>query len=524
MRDDDELSPLLELVQHFHIPANVLVIERRVHFVEQTERARTGEEDTEEQRQCHQCTLAARQQMDALRLLATRTGVNLDVAIQRLIRIFKPQITFATTKKRLEDLLEVVANLAKCRQKELARRGVDLLDCLHQRQLRFREVVALRREEIEALHFLLVLLHGKWIHRAKLLDLLFQCLVLDAQRVGAQIQRLESVQQLGDRLPPLGFKSFADILTTPFELRVTQFRLVQLLGQLRRATAHQIQRVVTRLQCEIGRTQARLGFDQARVELRQRELPFLKLHGQRCDLTSQRSIGVRQLHQLVSQRLESGRRRRLFLQQSRRAVLRDLHARMRLCLRNLRNGAPFACRLEHFIGAAETFSRTDDHRLIAGESGAQFLRLGIVVGGAGLQQRAAFAKFCRQLLRIITLALRARTAALDVRTRVFRTAHLAHRLCRRVCRGGDSRFSSVQRGAHRLRVDCYPRTIRIQPLEVIAQHRQFGSALDRTLCRLTAGQINRAARIDKSAATIKLCDLAEQGTDPVLRRCRRANA
>ena len=80
---------LLELVEHPHEAADVRVVERRVHLVEQAERARLREEDAEQQRQRDERALAAREQVDALRALAARRRVDLDVAVERRVRVLE---------------------------------------------------------------------------------------------------------------------------------------------------------------------------------------------------------------------------------------------------------------------------------------------------------------------------------------------------------------------------------------------------------------------------------------------------
>ena len=126
---------VLNSVEHAHEPADVRVVERRVHLVEQAERARLGEEDAEQQRQRDERALAARQQVDALRALAARRRVDLDVAVERRLGVLQPQVALAAAEQRHEDLPEVLAHLHERLQEHLARRGVDLADGLLQRVL-----------------------------------------------------------------------------------------------------------------------------------------------------------------------------------------------------------------------------------------------------------------------------------------------------------------------------------------------------------------------------------------------------
>ncbi len=49
VRDDDELRVGFELIQHSNEATDVRVVERGIDFVEKAERARLGEEDSEQQ-------------------------------------------------------------------------------------------------------------------------------------------------------------------------------------------------------------------------------------------------------------------------------------------------------------------------------------------------------------------------------------------------------------------------------------------------------------------------------------------
>src|SRR3982751_1835310 len=71
VRDDDELRVVLESVEHAYKVADVLIVERRVHLVKQTEGTGLGEKYSKEQGQGNQRLLSAREKMDSLRPLAT---------------------------------------------------------------------------------------------------------------------------------------------------------------------------------------------------------------------------------------------------------------------------------------------------------------------------------------------------------------------------------------------------------------------------------------------------------------------
>src|ERR1051325_6443878 len=97
--------------------------------------------------------------------------MDLDVALERALRILEPQIALTAAEQRHEDVAEILAHADERLQKELARGCVDLPDCLRQRMLRRIQVVALRSQEAKALLFLLVLFNGERINRPERVEL-----------------------------------------------------------------------------------------------------------------------------------------------------------------------------------------------------------------------------------------------------------------------------------------------------------------------------------------------------------------
>ena len=63
------------------------IVERRIDFVEHTDRRRVGQEQSEDQRDCGQRLFAARQQGQRLQLLARRLGENLEACFQRIVAV-----------------------------------------------------------------------------------------------------------------------------------------------------------------------------------------------------------------------------------------------------------------------------------------------------------------------------------------------------------------------------------------------------------------------------------------------------
>src|SRR5262245_31671990 len=105
--DDDELGVLLHAAQHFHEPADIGVVERRVDLVEEAERARLVFEHAEHQRNGGQRLLPAGEQLYALKALARRLRDDLDPALQRIALVEQRQAGAAAAEQCAESLLEI---------------------------------------------------------------------------------------------------------------------------------------------------------------------------------------------------------------------------------------------------------------------------------------------------------------------------------------------------------------------------------------------------------------------------------
>src|SRR6185436_7844691 len=97
--------------------------------------------------------------------------MDLDVSLERILGILEAQVALTAAEQRHEDVAEVLPHLHECLQEELASRRIYLANGLLQRVLRRIEVVALGRQEAEALRFLLVLLDCQRIDRSERLQL-----------------------------------------------------------------------------------------------------------------------------------------------------------------------------------------------------------------------------------------------------------------------------------------------------------------------------------------------------------------
>src|SRR5437773_11709146 len=78
MCDDDELGAVRETAQELDEAADIGVVERSFDLVEQIERARSREEESEQERDCAECLLAAGEEREAGDALASGLKLNLD--------------------------------------------------------------------------------------------------------------------------------------------------------------------------------------------------------------------------------------------------------------------------------------------------------------------------------------------------------------------------------------------------------------------------------------------------------------
>ena len=95
------------LVQQVAEPLDIVVVERRVDFVQHADRRRVGEEHREDQRQRGQRLLAAGQQRQRLRLLAGRLGDDFEAGFQRIVALDQLQLGLAAAEQFGEQPLEV---------------------------------------------------------------------------------------------------------------------------------------------------------------------------------------------------------------------------------------------------------------------------------------------------------------------------------------------------------------------------------------------------------------------------------
>src|SRR5262249_53995793 len=138
--------------------------ERRVDLVEDAEGRRLHEVDREQEGDRRERPLAAREQRDALQILAARPRRDLDLALERILA-HHAQCALAALEERREGLLEVLLDVGEGVEEELRSGRVDLLDRLQELRLGLQQIVALRGQEGVALLLLVELLEREQVDR-----------------------------------------------------------------------------------------------------------------------------------------------------------------------------------------------------------------------------------------------------------------------------------------------------------------------------------------------------------------------
>ena len=109
--------------------------------------------------------LTARQQRNALQLLARRTRDDVDPSLQHILSLRQFQIGATTTEHLGEHGLEVGADLFKGLDEQGLGLGVDPVDDLHQLGLGLDQVIVLGLQERVALLGFFILLDRYQVHR-----------------------------------------------------------------------------------------------------------------------------------------------------------------------------------------------------------------------------------------------------------------------------------------------------------------------------------------------------------------------
>ena len=214
--------------------------------------------------------------MNALRALAARRRVNLDLAVQGIVLVGQTDVAFSSSEQRLEHGAEVLPHLPERFEEEGLGRLVDLACRLLQRMASGDEVVALGHEKLEPLHLLGVLVDRKRVHWSHLVYRALEPLVLLAQPldVSRDLRRLR--QQLVQRLAPLGFHAGGERLLAPQHLGALELETVLLLAEGVERPADLVDASFRAGELRLGAADPRLGLSRGGLERSERVTPVLE--------------------------------------------------------------------------------------------------------------------------------------------------------------------------------------------------------------------------------------------------------
>ena len=149
MRDDDELRLAAHFADEAGEAPDVGFVERRVHFVQDAERARLVAEDGDQQRQRRHGFFAAGEQQHVLQALARRRRHDVDAGVAGAVRLGQAHFRRAAAEDRVERFGEIVVDgveglfeffLGDTRSSSAMACCVSAIDCSRSSRSRVRKV------------------------------------------------------------------------------------------------------------------------------------------------------------------------------------------------------------------------------------------------------------------------------------------------------------------------------------------------------------------------------------------------
>ena len=162
-----------QLLEQPDQPAQVDVVERRLHLVHHVERRRPGPEDRHQHRDRGQRLLAAGQQRQPLDLLAGRPRLDLDAGGQHVVGVGEQQPALAAGEQRRKHLLELAFHVDVGLGEHLQDAVVDVGDDVEQILAGRLDVLELGGQEVVALLQRGELLQRQRIDPAELVEFAF---------------------------------------------------------------------------------------------------------------------------------------------------------------------------------------------------------------------------------------------------------------------------------------------------------------------------------------------------------------
>ena len=232
VRDDDELRLVKEFAHEVREAVDVRLVERRIDLVEDAERARPRAEDRQQQRHGRQRLLTARQKADALKLLAGRTGDDLDAGLQHILRVLEVHVGLAAAEELAIEFLEVDADRLERFHEAVAALAVDALDEAVQGLAGPHQVLVLLLEELGPLLKGLLLVDRFEVHGAQSLDLALEFADLLGHRLPVHRLGLPLGVALGQVQAEIVADALKEIVAFGFDLALLELAGVNLLLEL----------------------------------------------------------------------------------------------------------------------------------------------------------------------------------------------------------------------------------------------------------------------------------------------------
>ena len=229
MRHHNELRTLRVFLQIIRVIPDIRIIQRSFNLVQNAERRGLQFQHREQNRNGGQRAFAAGEQRQELQFLSRRLGVDLDAAVQRVVRIHQLQFRMAAAEQPRERLGEVPLHLREVLDECRTHLNQQPLDEFAQVHFRALQVLLLGGQVVHARLGFGVFLHRPNVDRS-------QCANLPLQLGGAAVAFLLVEGRAAELLCPgvgqlVGVPdAVLQILLVALDARLRQLGLVQLLA------------------------------------------------------------------------------------------------------------------------------------------------------------------------------------------------------------------------------------------------------------------------------------------------------
>ena len=173
VRDDKEsrVAGIGDFGQQIAKTLDIGVVERRVDFVQDTDRCGIGQEHAEQQGNCGQRLFATGQERHDLQLLARWAGHDFQAGFKRVVGLGQGQIGPPAAEQFYEQFLEMVVDRFEGRHQSFPAFAVELANALAQAGYRGDQVIAFALHRIDLGFQFLRLDFGAQVDRAHIVPL-----------------------------------------------------------------------------------------------------------------------------------------------------------------------------------------------------------------------------------------------------------------------------------------------------------------------------------------------------------------